>query len=75
VPLVAEVTSPKLSVFRLHGRNRGTWYARTETTGQRFDYQYSQQELEGFLPVIERLAEKTGEVHVLMNNNREDFRS
>lgn len=73
VPLVAEVTSPKLSIFRLHGRNRATWYARTETTGQRFDYRYTQKELEGFLPVIERLAEKTDEVHVLMNNNREDF--
>jgi len=38
----------------------------------KYDYQYTDAELQGWLPGIEQLAEQTRDVHVLMNNCVED---
>ena len=72
-PLVPAVTDPDLSYVRLHGRNTTTWYKRTQTTGERFDYLYSEDELRGWLPRIEELARRAAEVHVMFNNNRRNY--
>ena len=72
-PLVPAVTDPDLAYVRLHGRNAKTWYKKTETTGERFDYLYRTAELQEWLPRIEELARRAREVHVLFNNNRRNY--
>lgn len=69
VPLVPAVTEARLSILRLHGRNRETWYKKTRTSGERFYYLYSQEELQELSQVARSLAERAEEVHVLFNNN------
>lgn len=72
-PLVPAVTDPDLAYVRLHGRNTATWYKKTRTTGERFDYLYAEDELKEWLPRIEELAGRAAEVHVLFNNNRRNY--
>ncbi|MCQ2591241.1 MAG: DUF72 domain-containing protein [Treponema sp.] len=72
----------KTSVFvgpnayiRLHGRNAGAWYAVNEgADGQkngsaRYDYDYSNEELSKFVPVINDAYNKGKKVHVYFNNH------
>ncbi|HHX64914.1 MAG TPA: DUF72 domain-containing protein [Chloroflexi bacterium] len=73
VPTVLEVTRPDLVIVRFHGRNYKMWYARVKTTGERFDYLYSEEELREWAPDVEHLAEQAAEVHVLFNNNAQDY--
>lgn len=71
VPPVVAATAP-VAVVRFHGRNRAAWARRAATVAEKYDYLYSEEELQGWLPGIRRLADTTDEVHVLMNNCRED---
>lgn len=74
VPAVVEVTDPRLSIVRFHGRNAQTWYIKAEKTAQRFDYLYSRQELQEWVePVRSHLEPGAEEVHLLMNNNRANY--
>ena len=68
-PLVPAVTDPDIAYVRLHGRNTRTWYSKTATTGERFDYLYSGGELAEWVPRVRDLAERAAEVHVLFNNH------
>ncbi len=72
VPPVAAATAP-LAMVRLHGRNRGTWRARTGAASDRFKYLYSDAELEEWVPRVQELAAHARTVHVLFNNNFEDW--
>jgi len=67
VPPVAEATA-EIGLVRFHGRNREMWAKKGATTGERFDYLYSETELAEWLPAVERLAGETRELHLLMNN-------
>lgn len=73
VPMLLEVTNPDLVIVRLHGRNYKKWYARVKKTAERFDYLYSQKELEELVPKLGQLAESAQEMHILFNNNAEDY--
>lgn len=73
VSAVIAATSPSLAIARFHGRNRQTWYARVETTGERFNYLYQPEELREWLPGLEDVAAQASEVHVLLNNNRANY--
>ena len=73
VPTVIEVTNPDLATVRLHGRNAKMWYKRVETTAERFDYLYDEEELREWVPKVGELAEMAETVHVLFNNNAEDY--
>ena len=59
--------------LRLHGRNAETWFARTATAADRFDYLYSAEELEEWVPRIRQLATEAGETFVMFNNNKYDY--
>jgi uncharacterized protein YecE (DUF72 family) len=72
IPPVAEATSD-LSVVRFHGRLRATWLTAVEAARERFAYLYGDDELREWVPRIRRLAERTREVHVLMNNCYGDY--
>jgi uncharacterized protein YecE (DUF72 family) len=62
------VTSPKLAYLRLHGRNeRG--YIAGKSVAERFNYDYSVDEIAGVATRVRDLAEETEEIHVAFNNN------
>ncbi|HSQ21298.1 MAG TPA: DUF72 domain-containing protein [Coriobacteriia bacterium] len=70
-PLVA-ATSP-VGYVRLHGRNRDTYFARNISAADRFDYLYSQDELEEWAPRVAELAEGTDVTYVMFNNCKYDY--
>lgn len=63
-PLVA-TTSADLAYLRLHGRNAKGWLGHSG----RYDYDYSTEELVGFVEIVEQLAGSAQQVHVMFNNN------
>jgi uncharacterized protein YecE (DUF72 family) len=73
IPTVLEVTNPDLVLVRFHGRNAQTWYARVQTTAERFDYLYTEDELREWVPKVAHLARSAREVHLLFNNNARDY--
>jgi len=71
-PATVAATAP-LAVVRLHGRNADTWDAKTRVASDRFKYLYTDGELEEWVPRVHELARQTRAVHVLFNNNYEDW--
>lgn len=70
IPFVPEVTHPRRAVFRLHGRNEVMWYETgLKSSQERFDYAYTREELAAFIPHVQRWAQLSEQVHILMNNN------
>ena len=72
LPRVAAATGP-LAYVRFHGRNRETWFRKTKTSAERFDWLYGRDELAEWVEPLRRLADEAEEVYVLFNNNRDDF--
>ena len=73
VPQVWATTRPDLAIVRLHGRNEETWDIKdAKAAYERFNYDYTSEELDGLAKEIEEIAEAAGEVHVIFNNNYED---
>ena len=68
-PPLVFITNPRLAVVRFHGRNNATWYRRTGSSRDRFDYDYSAQELSQWRPAIDELASAVEEIHVLLTTN------
>lgn len=71
VPPVIAATAP-VAVVRFHGRNQAAWARRGVSVAEKYDYLYSEAELREWTPGIRLLADTTEEVHVLLNNCRED---
>ena len=71
-PPLSAATAP-LGMVRLHGRNVGTWESRTGAASDRFKYLYGDDELEEWVPKVRDLAAQAAGVHVLFNNNYEDW--
>ncbi|WP_158907620.1 DUF72 domain-containing protein, partial [Burkholderia sp. L27(2015)] len=68
-----EVTSPNLAIVRLHGRNAETWNVKGQTAASdRFNYDYSDEELSEIAPKMRKLARDTLNVQGIFNNNYED---
>ena len=68
IPLVVGRTSGTAYV-RFHGRNRRTWYRRTGSTAERFDYLYSPHELREWAGTLRELAQDATVVYAMFNNN------
>ena len=70
----AQVTSTT-SYVRFHGRNYGNWFAKgekrddTATRDARYDYLYSDEELDEWVPRIKEIGEKSTNVFVVGNNH------
>ncbi len=71
-PATVAATAP-LAIVRLHGRNASTWDTKTSVASDRFKYLYSDDELLEWVPQVRELARQTRAVHVLFNNNYEDW--
>jgi uncharacterized protein YecE (DUF72 family) len=68
IPLVVAHTS-ETAYVRFHGRNRETWYKRTGSTAERFDYLYSSSELREWVKTLRGLEEGAEVVYAMFNNN------
>ena len=67
-----EITNPHLTYLRLHGRNADA-YLRGKTVADRFNYDYSDNEIGEVAERAKNLARRADEVHVVFNNNALDF--
>jgi uncharacterized protein YecE (DUF72 family) len=59
IPLVVARTSGRRT-SRFHGRNRATWFKRTGSTAERFDYLYPRPQLEEWAGTLHELEEDAG---------------
>jgi len=66
LPPLAEVTAPT-AVVRFRGRRADAWERRGASTLERLDWLYSDEELEEWLPRIQRLAREADQVHLIFN--------
>ncbi len=53
--------------FRFHGRNAANWW-RPKTTGDRYDYLYTADELEPWMPTINKVRDTARTTFLFMNN-------
>lgn len=68
IPPVAEVTSPRVAYVRFHGRNYAKWWKHEEPY-ERYDYTYSEEELQEWVPRIQYMDKEAEKVFVFANNH------
>jgi uncharacterized protein YecE (DUF72 family) len=73
VPPIAEATSERYAFVRFHGRRSETWEKKGIPVVERFKYDYTDQELDEWVPRVQRLTEGARETHALFNNCYRDF--
>ncbi len=66
-PVMDVITSP-LAYLRFHGRNGETWWG--SDSASRYDYLYSEVELESFVQRIRALSGRSERIFVYFNNHR-----
>jgi uncharacterized protein YecE (DUF72 family) len=67
-----EITNPRVAYLRLHGRDAKA-YLTGKTVAARFNYDYSDEEIDEVARRARELAKDADEVHVVFNNNALDF--
>jgi uncharacterized protein YecE (DUF72 family) len=67
-----EITNPHLAYLRLHGRNARA-YLTGKTVAARFDYDYTDGEIDEVAERSKKLARANRELHVIFNNNNLDY--
>ncbi len=67
-----EITNPEIAYLRLHGRDPHA-YTTGKTVAARFNYDYSDDEIEEVAARAKRLAKEAARVHVVFNNNANDY--
>jgi uncharacterized protein YecE (DUF72 family) len=73
VPPVAEATSDRFAVVRFHGRRAETWTKKNVHPTERFRYDYSDRELQEWVPRVQTLTDGAKETHALFNNCYRDY--
>ncbi len=68
VPPIAAATSDRYGLIRFHGRREETWHKKNVGPTERFRYDYSEAELQEWVPKIRDLTEQVKETHALFNN-------
>jgi len=59
----------RVAYLRLHGRNAKAWFSREATRDQKYDYLYSQAELEPFAAAARAMAPQAESLFVIANNH------
>jgi uncharacterized protein YecE (DUF72 family) len=67
-----EITNPGFTYLRLHGRDSKA-YLTGKTVAKRFDYDYSDKEIDEVAERSRKLAEQAKALHVVFNNNNLDY--
>ena len=68
IPTIPALTSPT-AYIRFHGRNASTWNKRGGGAAERFDYLYSDDELEEWVPTLRELSGEAEQAYAFFNNN------
>jgi uncharacterized protein YecE (DUF72 family) len=68
IPTVPAVTAG-VAYVRFHGRNLATWNKRGGSAAERFDYLYSDEELEEWTGTLKELAGSAKQAYAFFNNN------
>jgi uncharacterized protein YecE (DUF72 family) len=63
-----EVVTASIAYVRLHGRNAEKWW-KHEQAAERYDYLYSTEELQEWVPRLKRMQTTAAEVFVFANNH------
>jgi uncharacterized protein YecE (DUF72 family) len=71
-PELDEITNPEIAYLRLHGRDARA-YTTGKTVATRFDYDYTDAEIDEVAQRARKLAKKAPEVHIVFNNNTHDY--
>jgi uncharacterized protein YecE (DUF72 family) len=71
-PELDEITNPDVAYLRLHGRDAHA-YTTGKTVAARFNYDYSDEEIDGIAERSKKLAKKAPEAHIVFNNNTHDY--
>ncbi len=69
MPPVVVATS-SIAYVRFHGRNAAKWW-KHDHASERYDYLYSEEELQEWAPKVRKLDESAGKTYVLFNNCHE----
>ena len=69
MPALDAVTHDGLAYMRMHGRNT-EGYLKGKSVAERFDWDYSEDELKEIKGRVDSMAEQAGDVHAMFNNNR-----
>lgn len=72
MPPLAAATSD-WSYVRLHGRNRETYFGKSASAADRFDYLYTAEELAEWSPRVRELAAESDTTWVMFNNCKNDY--
>jgi uncharacterized protein YecE (DUF72 family) len=67
LPRPSDTATSEMGYVRFHGRNRANWWRGDNAS--RYDYLYDSEELEGWLPRIERLLARVRLALVIFNNH------
>ena len=67
-----EVTSPRLAILRLHGRNHWTWMKGLASLADCFNFDHGEPQRSPFVAPVRALAQRTRTVHMISNNYFED---
>ena len=68
----SDIATAETGYYRLHGRNAKNWFReKQDAYGGRYDYLYSDAELEELLPQIRAVAERTKKTFVIFNNHKD----
>jgi len=67
-----EITNPELAYWRFHGRNEKA-FVTGRTVADRFDYDYSEEEIADIAEVVQETSKKTKALHLVFNNNRSHY--
>ncbi len=71
-PDLDEITNPEIAYLRLHGRDAHA-YTTGKTVAARFNYDYSDEEIEEVAARGRKLAKHAAQVHIVFNNNTNDY--
>ena len=71
LPKPEPIVTSNNSYIRFHGRNAAMWYKGDNIT--RYDYLYSDTELDSFIPLIKELMQKTHIVQLFFNNHAKSY--
>ena len=63
------IATGDLAYYRFHGRNSDNWFSKDANRDARYDYLYSEEELEPWVRDIEDMEKRVEQIYVMTNNH------
>lgn len=64
-----DIVTTDFAYVRLHGRNKGSWFSGDSNRDERYNYLYSEEELEPWLEKVSSMRKRADKVFVMLNNH------